>query len=97
MDVDCAGAPEEVITPHLLQQLRPGEHPAGVLSEVLQQFEFLVGQVKWTAAQTCGVSALVDDELPKAYFAGTLLVGQSAAAANQQSQPSVNLGGAGAR
>ena len=83
MDVDCAGAAEEVVTPHLLEQLRAGEHPAGVLREVLQQLEFLVGQVKWAAAEARGVGALVDDKLAKSHFADTLLVGQATATAHQ--------------
>src|SRR5438552_900584 len=29
MHIDRPGTTEEVIAPHILQQLRPGEHPAG--------------------------------------------------------------------
>src|SRR5690606_40682355 len=44
--VDGAGTAEVVIAPHLLQQLRPAQHPPGVLSEELQQLELLERQVE---------------------------------------------------
>src|SRR5260370_14140747 len=43
--VDGAGAAEAVIAPYLLKQLPAGEDPAGMLGQVLQQLELLVGQV----------------------------------------------------
>src|SRR5687767_13860353 len=46
VDVDGAGAAEVVVAPDLLQQLGAGEHPAGVLREVLEELELLVGQVE---------------------------------------------------
>ena len=97
MDVDGPGTTEEVITPHLLQQLGPGEHPAGVLSQVLQQFELLVGQVQWAAPQARGVGAFVDDEFAQAHFAQILLIGQPAASAHQQTQAGIDLGRTGSR
>ena len=97
MDVDRSGTAEEVVAPHLLQQLRPGEHPSGVLREILQQFEFLVGQIKWAAAQPCRVGALVDDKFTQAHLADALLIRLPAAAADQESQPGVDLSGTGAR
>src|SRR5215203_690160 len=63
VDVDRARATEVVVAPDLLQQLRAGEHPAGVLRQVLQQLELLVREVEGTAAQLGGVAVLVDDEL----------------------------------
>src|ERR1700758_2895433 len=62
-DVNVNGprATEEVVAPNLLQQLSPGEHPARVLGKVLQQLEFLIGQVERTATEPSGVGALVDD------------------------------------
>jgi hypothetical protein len=49
MDVDRAGAAEEVVTPDLVQKLRSGEHPAGVLRQILQQLELFVCQVQRAA------------------------------------------------
>jgi len=46
VDVDRTGAAEVVVPPDLLQQLGPGEHPARMLREVLEQLELLVGQVE---------------------------------------------------
>ena len=96
MHVDGAGAAEEVITPNLLQQLSSGEYPAGVLSQVLQQFELFVGEVERTAAQPRGVGALIDHQLAEIDFADALLVGRPATPPYQQSQPGVDLGGSGA-
>ena len=46
VDVDRAGAAEVVVAPDLLQQLRPGEDPARVLGEELEQLELLEGEVE---------------------------------------------------
>ena len=46
MHIDRPGAAEVVVAPDLLEQLRPGEHPARVLGQELQQLEFLEGQVE---------------------------------------------------
>jgi hypothetical protein len=94
--VHRAGATEEVVAPHLLQELGAGEHPARVLRQILQQLEFLVGEVERTPAQPCRVGALVDDELAEADLAEALLIGHAAAPAHQQPQSGVDLGGAGA-
>ena len=62
MHVDRPGAAEVVVAPDLLEQLRPGEDPARVLGEELQQLEFLEGQVQRAAAQPGQSSCrLVDD------------------------------------
>jgi hypothetical protein len=45
MNVDGASAAEVVVTPDLLEKLGPGEYPARMLSQELQQLEFLEGQV----------------------------------------------------
>src|SRR5215470_16811775 len=50
MDVDCSRAAEVVVSPHLLQQLGPGEHVPRVLGEELQQLELLERQVECDAA-----------------------------------------------
>ena len=97
MHVDSAGAAEEVVAPHLLQQLRTGEHPARVLRQVLQEFEFLICEVQRPAAKPRGVGAFVDHEFAQADLADVLLVGHSAAAAYQQPQPRIDLGRPGAR
>ena len=62
--VDGAGATEIVVSPHLLQQLGAVEHPARVLGEVLQQFEFLECEVERAPAQPSRVGDLVDGEFP---------------------------------
>src|ERR1700712_2895867 len=82
VDVDGPGATEEVIAPHLLQQLCAGEHPASVLSQVLQQLEFLVGEVKGPPAQPRGVCALVDQQLAEIDLAEALLIGCASAPAH---------------
>ena len=48
VDVHRPGAAEVVIAPHLLQQLGPGEDPAGMLGEELEQFELLERQIQGT-------------------------------------------------
>src|SRR6202046_984104 len=63
MHVNGPGAAEVVIAPHLLQQLRPGEDPARVLGQELQQLELLEGQVKDAPVQPGRVGGLIDDEL----------------------------------
>ena len=57
VDVDRPGAPEVVVAPDLLQQLGPGEDPARVLGQVLQQLELLVGQVQRPGPRTRAVYA----------------------------------------
>ena len=64
--VHRAGAAEVVVAPHLLQQVRTGEHPARVLGKELQQLEFLEGQVEHPGAQPGGVGGLVDGQLARA-------------------------------
>ena len=63
MDVDGPGAAEEVVPPHLGDQLLAGEHPSRVLREELEQFELLVGQLKRPAPQPCRVGVLLDGQL----------------------------------
>ena len=84
MHIDRPGATEEVVSPHLVQQLGAGEHPAGMLGQVLQQLEFFVGEVERAASQSRGVGAFVDHQLAEADLAGALLVGQAAAATHHQ-------------
>ncbi len=59
VDVDRPGTSVVVVTPHLLQELGASEDPAGVLGEVLQQLEFLEGELERTAAQLGRVGGLV--------------------------------------
>ena len=92
MHVDGAGAAEEVVAPHLLQQLRAGEHPACVLRQILEQLELLVGEVERATTQPGGVGALVDDEFAEIDLARALLIGSTAATPDEQSQPGVDLG-----
>src|SRR4051794_38065151 len=63
VDVDRAGAAVVVIAPDLLQQLGASEDPAGVLREVLQQLELLVGEVERASAHLGRVRGLVDDDV----------------------------------
>src|SRR6266536_4487541 len=51
VDVDRAGAAEEVVAPHFLQELGPGRYPTRPGGKEAQQLEFLVGQVEWPRAQ----------------------------------------------
>ncbi len=93
VDVDGAGATEEVVAPDLLQQLGAGEDAAGVLGEVLQELELLVGEVEGATAQAGGVGGVVDDELAQHQrTVGARGVGGPAGA--QQAQAGVHLGGA---
>src|SRR5664280_517308 len=62
VDVHRAGPAEVVIAPDLLEQLSPGEDPAGVLREVFDQLELLVGQVEQPAADSCRVAGLVNNQ-----------------------------------
>ena len=64
MDVDGPGAPVVVVAPDLLEQLGPREDPPGVLGQVLEEFELLVGQIEDPAPQPHAVGRLVDDQLP---------------------------------
>src|SRR5258708_9570002 len=57
--VDSPGAAEVVVTPDLLQQLRPGEDPAGMLGQELQQLEFLEGQVERATVHPGRIGRLV--------------------------------------
>src|SRR5215467_10766926 len=65
MDVDRPRAAEVVISPHLLQQLGPGEHVPRVLGEELQQLELLECQVECHATDPRRVRRLVDDQLAR--------------------------------
>ena len=91
VDVDGAGAAEEVVAPDLLEQLGAGEDAAGVLGEVLEELELLVREVERAPAQAGGVGRLVDDELAEHQRAlGAGAVG--GAPGPQQAQPGVHLG-----
>ena len=72
-------------------------YPAGVLREVLQQLEFLVGQVQRAATQPRGVGPLVDHQFAQGDLARTLLGGRAGLAAGQQSQSGVQFGRADTR
>src|SRR6202035_5834301 len=56
-------AAEVVVAPHLLQQVRPGEHPPWVLCEELEQLELLEREVEHAAAQPRRVGRLVDGQV----------------------------------
>src|SRR5699024_3293208 len=63
MDVDGPGTTEEVVAPDLLEQLCTGEHPAGMLAEVFEEFALLVGQFQGTPLDPGDVGLLVDHQL----------------------------------
>ncbi len=89
--VHRAGPAEVVVAPDLLQQMRPGEHPAGMLGEELQQFELLEGQVEHAGVQPGGVGGLVDGQLAGADLVRCL--GRRARLApDGQAQPCLQLG-----
>jgi hypothetical protein len=59
MNIDGAGAAEEVIAPHFLKQLGAAEHLTRMLGEVVEQLELLVGQCQRAAPEAnevCGRS-----------------------------------------
>jgi hypothetical protein len=87
VDVDGARATEE----DLLQQLRTGEHLAGVLGEVLEQLELFVGQFEQAATQRRGVGSLVDHELAE-HQCTTGARGRTGAASTEQPQAGVDRG-----
>ena len=91
VDVDRAGAAEEVVAPHFLQQLCPGEYPTGMLREVLEQLEFLVSQIKGPSTQSCGVRPLVDNQFAQRDLSRRFRTGNTAAAGDQQPQSGVQL------
>ena len=105
--VDRARAAVVVIAPHLLQQLRAREHPARMLHQVFEQFEFLVGQIDRDATQVRGVAVGVHDQLARADQSVLLRVGLlrraicghsvGVAALRDKAQTSFHLGGRGAR
>jgi hypothetical protein len=70
VDINRARAAEVVVAPDLLQQLRAGENPAGMLGEELEQFEFLEGEVEYPPAQPSRVGGLVDGQLAGADLVG---------------------------
>jgi len=93
VDVDRPRATEEVVTPDLLKQLRASEDTTGVLREVLEEFELLVGQFERPLLQPRGVGRLVDDELADPQFGVDL--SRTAVPRGRQPEPGVHLGGAG--
>src|SRR4051812_11276659 len=95
VDVDRAGAAEVVVAPDLLQQLGPGEDPARVLGEVLQELELLERQVERLALEPAGVGALVDRQLAGPHHAGVRSGRVDGDLANGEAQPRVDLGGPG--
>src|SRR4051794_6749963 len=98
VDVDRAGAAEVVVAPDLLQQLGPGEDPARVLGEVLQELELLVGEVQRAPAQLGGVAVLVDHQLAGLRDAAVAAVGRGRRgqpAGGGPLQTGVDLGRAG--
>ena len=94
VDVDGAGATEEVVPPHLLEQLGAREHATRVLRQILQELELLVGQVEQPRPEPGGVAALVDRQIPgDDPLVGLVL--DRVAAGHDQPQPGLDLGGAG--
>src|SRR5690606_21276217 len=67
--VDGAGAAEEVVAPHLLQQLGAREDPTRVLREGLEQLELLVGQLEQPTARPRRGGRLADDVVAGPSFA----------------------------
>ena len=91
--VDGAGAAEVVVAPHLLQQLLAAEDAAGVLGEVLEELELLVGEVERAAADARGVGRVVDDDLaPVDHVGGRVVRGLGAGAADREPDPGLELG-----
>ena len=100
--VDGTGAAVIVVSPHLLQELRAREHTAGMLHQILQQFEFLVRQIDGPAVQRCRVAVGIHHEIAGTDLAilGALRIVRGAgardrriAAFRHQSQAPLHLGG----
>ena len=82
--IDRPGATEEVVSPHLGDQLLPGEDPARVLGEELEQLEFLVRQLQRTAPQSGRVGVLLDREVTQA---GELVIDEHSYSAKLRGRP----------
>ncbi len=96
VDVDGAGAAEVVVAPDLLQQLVPGEDPARVLGEELEQLELLVGEVERPARELGGVGVLVDGQLAGPYDTrARRRARRGLQPADREPQPGVDLGRTG--
>ena len=93
--VHRASAAEVVVSPDLLQQLGPGEDPAGMLGKELEQLEFLEGQVQDPAAQPGRVGGLVDGQLADRISSGGLHDRGYGPAADGEPDPGLHLGGTG--
>jgi hypothetical protein len=92
--VNGPGAAEVVVAPDFLQELSPGEHPAGLLGQELQQLELLERQVERAPVHPGRVGGLVDDQLAGPDLAG--LLGNGAGRAPEaQPDPRLDLAGAG--
>src|SRR5919106_3804039 len=63
--VHRAGAPIEVVPPHFPEELGPGEHSAGVLSQEPQQLELFVRQVQGAGPRRDLVGLHVDGHGPE--------------------------------
>src|SRR5690606_23935623 len=93
VDVDGPGAPVVVHAPDLLQQLLPGDHPAAVLHEVLEQLELLVGEVQRLPAGPHRPAVLVDDDVGDGDRATSLRrAGRRRRPVHRPPQPGLGLG-----
>src|SRR3954464_1673360 len=94
--VDRAGAAEVVVAPDLLQQLRTGEDPAGMLREVFEQLELLEGQVERRSADARLVGRLVDGEVTGADLLRPVGLPLRRGPAERESPPGLRLRRSGA-
>src|SRR5215469_11810456 len=92
--VDGPGAAEVVVAPDLLKQLRPGEYPARMLRQELQQLELLECEVQRPAVYPSRVGRLVDNQPAGRDLVG-LLGRRLRPASDREPQPGFDLAGAG--
>ena len=69
MHVDRTSATVVVVAPYFLQQLGAREHAAGVLDQVLEEFELLVCQIDGASMQGGGIAVGVHNEVAGANLA----------------------------
>ncbi len=96
VDVDRPGTSVVVITPHLLQELSTGEDSARMLREVLQQLEFLEGELERTASQLGRVGGLVHRQVAGPDDTGFRGTAGGRDPTDREPQPCLDLSGSGA-
>ena len=88
MHVKGFGVADIVRTPDAVDELTPGEHPAGIAHQILEQVEFLEWQGDRLAVDRHGVSVDIHPDGPGLqYHHGAVVVGRLTAAAQHRTDP----------